>query len=114
MPFCAIIVKSMSIFEIRIAIRLYHIPFSPNTYKNATAAKVNESILLYTKAPDKPLEITAVSTFPINHMKRDTMIVTSKGVEYTKASLSEDVPLAIFGLNKNAKNADTNKHRANA
>ena len=67
-----------------------------------------------TKAPDKPLEITAVSTRTINHMKRDTMIVTSKGVEYTKASLSEDVPLAIFGLNKNAKNADTNKHRANA
>jgi hypothetical protein len=47
-------------------------------------------------------------------MKRDTMIVTSKGVEYTKASLSEDVPLAIFGLNKNAKNADTKRTRANA
>ena len=89
-------------------------PFSPNTYKNATAAKVNESILLYTKAPDKPLEITAVSTRTINHMKRDTMIVTSKGVEYTKASLSEDVPLAILGFNKKAKNADAKRTRANA
>ena len=114
MPFCAIIVKSISMFEIRIAIRLYHIPFSPNTYKNATAARVNESILLYTKTPDKPLEITAVSTCPINHIKRDTKIVTIKGVQYIKVALSEDAPLAILGLYKKAKNADAKRTRANA
>ena len=42
------------------------------------------------------------------------MIVTSKGVEYTMVALSEDAPLAIFGLNKNAKNADAKRTRANA
>jgi hypothetical protein len=47
-------------------------------------------------------------------MKRDTMIVTSKGVEYTIVTLSEDAPLAMFGLYKKAKNADAKRTRANA
>ena len=100
--------------ETRIAIRLYHIPFSPNTYKNATAARVNESILLYIKAPDKPLEITSVSTCPINHMKRDASIVIISGVQYTKVALSAAAPLAILGLYKNARNDDAKRTRANA
>ena len=89
-------------------------PFSPNTYKNATAAKVKEIILLYTNAPDKPLAITDVSTCPINHIKRDTTIVIIKGVQYTKVDFKEETPLAILGFNKKAKNADAKRTRANA
>jgi hypothetical protein len=47
-------------------------------------------------------------------MKRDTKIVIISGVQYTNVAFSEEVPLAIFGLYKKAKNADANKHRANA
>jgi hypothetical protein len=70
--------------------------------------------LVYTKIPDNPREINIVSTCSTNHINSDTKTVIASGAQYTKAGFIEATPLAIFGLNKNAKNADTNKHRANA
>ena len=73
-------------------------PFSPKIYKNETAARVKDNILLYTNAPDNPREITVVSTCSINHIKRETKIVIISGVQYTRVDLSVAAPLAILGL----------------
>ena len=78
--------------------RLYHIPFSPNIYKNAAAANANESIFVYMNTADNPLEITLTLTCFTNHMNIDTVNVTRSGALYTSADFAAVTPLAIFGL----------------
>ena len=89
-------------------------PFSPKIYKKATAARVNDTILLYTKELDNPREITEVSTCPTNHINNETKIVIISGTQYTKIAFSDAVALAMFGLSKKAKKAEAKRTRANA
>ena len=96
-PFCTMIVRSIRILAIKMAIRLYHIPFSPKIYRKDIEARVKEIILVYTRDDDNPLAITDVSTCPTNQINSETTIVTIRGRQYTKAALMEAAPRAMFG-----------------
>ena len=73
------IMKMFKRLEIRIAIRLYQIPFSPKIYSIAAAARVLDSIFMYTNDEDRPRLMTAVSTCSTNQINRDTVKVTNIG-----------------------------------
>lgn len=83
-------------------------------YKNATAAKAKENILVYIKELESPLEITEVSACTTNHIKSETTMVTTRGTQYKNADFNATAPLAILGLYKKAKNTEAVSTRAKA